>query len=331
MTDDKPNEGTEDVIATIITDESESGRGMIARNIKFTDHRANHDGPPRTEIATVPTDSMGIVRQALAGGLPPETIEKLMDLAERWEAKEAKKEFNAALSAFQGECPSIHHDKNVNIPKGAKYTHASLGQLGRTVDPLLAAHGLSKTWTPSQSDKGAISITCTVKHAAGHQESATMTAPPDTGPGRNSIQAIKSTTTYLRRATAEMALGIVTGDEDDDGRGGYNDQRDSPQRASSRRYAAEEDPAPASERQPDKPAPSKAEANAARAERIFRGYDRAIRLEDLEQALGKPAADWGADESDKLNAWRALYKEANGEQRKELTARLFEPEPGARG
>ena len=320
MTDD------DGVVATIVTNEAESGRGMVAREIKFEDRRACHDRP----LATMPTDSMGIVRQALAGGLPPETIEKLMDLAERWEAKEAKKEFNAALSAFQGECPSIRHDKNVNIPKGAKYTHASIGQLGRTVDPILAKYGLSKSWTPSQNDKGLIGITCTVKHAAGHETEATLYAPPDKGPGRNDLQAVKSTTTYLRRATAEMALGIVTGDEDDDGRG-YTEQRDSPQRASSRRPADDENPTPASDRQPDAPPPSKAEKRAVRAERVFRGYDRTIRLEDLELALGKPAADWGEAESRRLNAWRALYKEANAEQRKELTQRIFEMPSGSRG
>ena len=47
-----------------------------------------------------------------------------------------------------------------------------------------------------------------------------MTAPADTSGSKNAIQARGSTVTYLQRYTLLGALGLVTGDEDTDGRNG---------------------------------------------------------------------------------------------------------------
>ena len=54
-------------------------------------------------------------------------------------------------------------------------------------------------------------------HVGGHSEEVTLSAPPDAGPGRNAIQALKSSTTYLCRITLLGVTGMATGCGDDDG------------------------------------------------------------------------------------------------------------------
>jgi hypothetical protein len=50
-------------------------------------------------------------------------------------------------------------------------------------------------------------------------ESVSLTGQPDTGPGRNAIQAIGSTITYLQRYTLMAITGTAASDQDDDGKG----------------------------------------------------------------------------------------------------------------
>ena len=50
----------------------------------------------------------------------------------------------------------------------------------------------------------------------GHSEKATLTAGPDASGSKNSIQAIGSSVTYLKRYTFEAVTGVVTTDDDDD-------------------------------------------------------------------------------------------------------------------
>ena len=49
----------------------------------------------------------GLISQALAQGLPVETLERLMDLSDRWEEKQAKAAFFNSLSVFQSKCPEL--------------------------------------------------------------------------------------------------------------------------------------------------------------------------------------------------------------------------------
>ena len=44
-------------------------------------------------------------------------------------------------------------------------------------------------------------MTCQITHELGHSESVEMTAPPDDSGGKNTIQSIASTKTYLERYT----------------------------------------------------------------------------------------------------------------------------------
>jgi len=66
-------------------------------------------------------------------------------------------------------------------------------------------------------DGGQIRVTCVIT-GHGHREETSLQSGLDTGPGRNNLQSIASTVTYLERYTLKAALGLAAS-HDDDGRG----------------------------------------------------------------------------------------------------------------
>lgn len=163
---------------------------------------------------------MAMVAQAVASGASIETLEKLLALQERFEAGQARKAFDNAVSAAKGEIKPIVKDKTVGYEGrgGGKtsYTHETLGQIASMIDPILHAHGLSYRYRAAQGEKG-ISVTCVLSHRDGFSEETTLSAGADSSGSKNTIQAIGSTTTYLQRYTLKLALGLATTDRDDDG------------------------------------------------------------------------------------------------------------------
>lgn len=164
----------------------------------------------QNEIA-VQSSPMRLVEMAIQSGADIEKLEKLMDLQDRWEAKQTKKSFLKAMSNFQRICPDILKKK---LAHNSKY--APLGDIVAHIRAPLSDCGLSYRF--EQKHDNGVTVRCIVSHVDGHSESTTMTAMADTSGSKNSIQAIASTVTYLSRYTLTGALGIVTADADMDGR-----------------------------------------------------------------------------------------------------------------
>lgn len=174
--------------------------------------------PERAEIVREETSPiMSILQIAVEKGAGMDQLERLMAMHEKWEAGQAKKAFVKAMSGFKQEPIVIAKDKE-NKQYGSKYT--SIGELVNTVTPLLAKHGLSAEWTLDQSE--GIRVGCTLTHALGHSgETKWMKVPADASGAKNPIQQIKSSVTYARILTFEMACGLASKETslDDDGNG----------------------------------------------------------------------------------------------------------------
>lgn len=164
----------------------------------------------KSEIVTQ-SSPMRLVEMAIQSGADIEKLEKLMDLQDRWEAKQTKKSFLEAMSNFQRVCPDILKKK-----KAHNSNYAPLGDIVAHIREPLSDCGLSYRF--EQKHDNGVTVRCIVSHVDGHSESTTMTAQADTSGSKNSIQAIASTVTYLSRYTICAALGIVTADADMDGR-----------------------------------------------------------------------------------------------------------------
>ena len=172
----------------------------------------------KTELA--PNSPAGMMMAAMERGASLEQIEKMMDLQDRWEKKEAQKSYNAAFAAFKAD--------NIRVVKGRVVTngplsgrsYAELHDVVDAVTPALSRHGLSASWKLTRDEKDWIEVTCTIKHTSGHSESVSMGGPPDTGGAKNALQARASTKSYLERYTLKAVCGVAEGGDDDDGAGG---------------------------------------------------------------------------------------------------------------
>lgn len=156
-----------------------------------------------------------LIQTALSTGQSSESLEKLMDLQERWQKNEAEKEFNLALSEFAQKSPKILKDSVVSFGSGkTSYKHATLSNVVSAIQPVMSELGLSHRWKTSQNEHG-ISVECIITHKSGHSESTSLTAPSDNSGSKNAIQAIGSTVTYLQRYTLLSALGLAVFEDDD--------------------------------------------------------------------------------------------------------------------
>ncbi len=168
-----------------------------------------------------------LIALALERQADPNTLSKLMDLQERWEAGQARKAYVAAMTAFKQEAPAVlkKGDRvDFSTAKGRTcYNYANLGSIVQEITSILGKHELSASWGTSQEGNN-VTVTCHVTHIAGHRESVTLTGPIDESGNKNRIQAVGSTVTYLQRYTLLAALGLATG-EDDDGRCGADPGR----------------------------------------------------------------------------------------------------------
>lgn len=178
----------------------------------------SEEAPASNAIATM--TPMDMVEKAIATGSGVEVIEKLMALQERWEKNQARKAFDNAMANAKAEIPVIIKNRKVGFDskrtgERTSYKHEDLAEIARTVDPVLAAHGLSYRYRTEMKDGGLICVTCIVSHRDGHSEETMLPATRDDSGSKNNLQAIGSTVTYLQRYTLKAALGLAAASDDD--------------------------------------------------------------------------------------------------------------------
>jgi hypothetical protein len=172
------------------------------------------------EKVEVKVSPSALIELAISKGADLEKLEKLLTLQERYDAMEANKAYNKAMSEFKAHPPKIDKDKKVSFNTSAgktSYNHASLANVTEKINGELSKYGLSASWSVKQN--GTISVTCKITHVKGHSEETTLTAAADTSGSKNSIQAIGSTLSYLERYSLLALCGLATFDSDDDGAG----------------------------------------------------------------------------------------------------------------
>ncbi len=145
-------------------------------------------------------------------------LERFMEMQERREAQQAKRAFDAAISAAKAELPEIGRDGVVDYKntKGQRvfFRHETMSGIAKLVDPVLSKHGLSYRYRSEQKD-GGVSVTCIIAHRDGYSEETTLHGAPDTSGSKNSYQAVGSTVTYLQRYTLKLALGLTAAQDTD--------------------------------------------------------------------------------------------------------------------
>ena len=126
------------------------------------------------------------------------------------------------MNEFKKHPPEILKNKHVNYPNKnggtTDYWHATLDHACDQIIGALSEHGISHRWTITQSD-GVVNVTCVLTHRMGHSEETTLSGAHDLTGGKNAIQAIASTVSYLERYTLLAATGLAAENMDNDGQG----------------------------------------------------------------------------------------------------------------
>ncbi len=160
---------------------------------------------------------MAMLDAALERGADPATLDKLLDLHERLEHSRARRAFEVSMAAARAEIPPIKRNRRAAAVGGTRrgYRHEDLGEIARTINPILARQGLSYRFRTSSVPNEPVSVTCIVSHHMGHYEENSLQGPRDDSGDKNGIQAIGSTITYLQRYTLKAALGLAAAHDDD--------------------------------------------------------------------------------------------------------------------
>lgn len=193
----------------------------VKKNTDAKDEKALAEVPSTPmatgEIVGQPQSPEFFITMAIQRGLPVETMERLLVMRDKIKAEQAKEAFVEAMATFQGDCPVVTKDKVVMNKggNGVRYKYAPLDSIVEQVRPVLARNGLSFTVDAIQ-EQGFVTAVCKVTHKLGHSETSSFKVPIDTDSYMSSPQRFAAALTFAKRYAFCNALGILTGDEDND-------------------------------------------------------------------------------------------------------------------
>lgn len=175
--------------------------------------------------ARVSRTPMDMIHLAIERGINPDQLGKLVDLAERFQQKEAERLFNESMAAAQAEMPTVVRDaENAHTKK----LYARLETIAQQCKPVWLRHGFSLSFSQAEPvQPGMIRVVCTIAHKGGHSRQAWIEMPPDgTGAkggasGMNALQGVGSTWSYADRYLTCKVFGITVADQDNDGCGAF--------------------------------------------------------------------------------------------------------------
>ena len=182
--------------------------------------------PPNQVVVHDPLDR---IARLLSQGVKIEDLDKLLEVQQRWDRENARKAYVRAMAAFKAEpLTAIKKGKTVRIklkgrdgtPGGGgefSYKHETLAQVVKAAVSAMAKHGLSHSWEATQDpETNVITVACVLTHEEGHSERVALRGAPDSSGQKNPLQEVRSTITFLQRATLLLITGLAAEDGSDD-------------------------------------------------------------------------------------------------------------------
>lgn len=146
-------------------------------------------------------------------------MERLMAMHERFQAQQAKQQYDEALAQMQEELPVIGERGGIRDKSGRiQSTYALWEDINEMIKPVLARHGFALSFRTPRNERG-IEVEGVLSHRGGHRETTSLVLPADTTGSKNGVQAVASSVSYGKRYTAGALLNFTTTGEDDDGNG----------------------------------------------------------------------------------------------------------------
>ena len=170
-----------------------------------------------------PAAAVELAKQIVELQTRQETLRQSYERFE-WEKldREAKVAFAQAFEQFKADAPKILKTKHVHFEnsKGGStdYWHVELDKACDLLIPALLKVGITHQWPSEDLPDGRVRVTCVLRHRLGHEyKGASLAGPVDQSGGKNPIQGVGSSTSYLERYTFLATCGIVPTGVDNDG------------------------------------------------------------------------------------------------------------------
>ncbi len=159
-----------------------------------------------------------MLQKVIDGGITADNVsalESLVGLYDRMQAKNAEREFSAALVELQGETIRVQATKSVDVRDGIpRYKFAPYEEIMSVVQPMLTRHGFSVTFD-TKIDGDRLNSICTLTHKSGHSRSNQFAVRFSKPPGSSDPQGDMSTKNYAKRGAFCDCLNISIEHDDD--------------------------------------------------------------------------------------------------------------------
>lgn len=181
---------------------------------------------PQEQTALAPQQSteramiQRIADMAADPACDPDKMEKLLNVQITLMDRQAKIDFDQALSDVQREMPRITARGEIKNKAGEVTSrYMKYEDIDLVIRPLLQQFGFSLVHD-AKEENGKMLVTTILKHRGGHQESVSSPLPFDqTNALKSALQAAASTESFGKRRNVCKMLNIVAEGEDDDGAG----------------------------------------------------------------------------------------------------------------
>ena len=169
---------------------------------------------PKKVVAIRPPSVQHLMEKAIDQDKVGE-LERLIEMQNKEEAKQAKRVFYESFTALQAECPPV-----IKHRTAGQWKFADLTDILEVVGPLLQKYGFSYHLpAPYNRETECVEATCEIHHIGGHEykpEPVSMPMDPESFGNKN--QQTGSAISYAKRNAFVAAFGILTADADDDGK-----------------------------------------------------------------------------------------------------------------
>lgn len=180
---------------------------------------------PRSDVSLVPaTDPNAFLsmleRAAADPNVDVQKMDRLWQMYKDIVQWQAEKSFNAAFAEMQAKLPVITAHGKIEYNGKVVSEYAEFEDINDAIKPILHEHGFGLMFKVKGAD-GTVAVTPILIHREGHREEGEpLELGADTSGGKNSVQAMGSSTSYAKRYTVIPFLNITTRGEDDDGNAG---------------------------------------------------------------------------------------------------------------
>lgn len=163
-----------------------------------------------------------IERAARSADVDVEKMERLFALQERFVAKQAEADFNAAMSRVQSKVGRVAANRENSQTRSRYADYAAIDRLAR---PVYVEEGFSVSFSTDESPRpDCIRVMAYVSHRTGHTRTYHVDMPADGkgakgGDVMTKTHATGSATAYGMRYLLKMIWNIAIGDDDNDGNG----------------------------------------------------------------------------------------------------------------